>query len=173
MRYSTSVQLWQWYLEGKPLPVIADMASQKYKTTVSTAAVYRVIRKHRKRLHSRDIEDRRTLLLDEVGKIDRLEQEYWEGYFRSIAGSTDTSTERLTTSDVNELKNMEPDAEIDEFDDSKGNDNELDVLSEDESAIFNGWARIEQQQEEPYTFGNYGTNHKRRSSRGRHRYSFF
>lgn len=180
MRYSTSVQLWQWYLEGKPLPVIADMASRKYDTHVSTATVYRVIRKHRGRLHRRDIDDRRVLLLDEIGKLDRLEQEYWEGYFRSIAASTDATTERLVTSDPKEIKNLDVDAdlEIDEFDDSK-EDDDADVLGETEPTdanLFGGWARIEREQDTRQSgqsiFGNDGNYRRARKAGRRARYQF-
>jgi hypothetical protein len=181
MQLSAHQQIVRWYQEGRSLSEIAERASQKYHTHTSTRTVYNIVQKARKKLYSRDIEDRRQLMLDEIGKIDRLETEFWDAYMRSINASTETDTEKTTTSDeavLNTRQNSYPQLTADI--DIEGDDDADDVSSDDGPAdgqgeinIFDGWSRIERADREP-DYRNNGSGRRGRNKRysGR-RYQFF
>lgn len=162
MKPSTKRQLIKWYLEGRSLPEIAEKASSTYRTHVTVQTIYHIIQGENRLLQKRDISDRRVLVLNEVAKIDNLEVEAWNGYFRSIVNSNDTTTEKTVATDPDA---MSPDArKLYEIDDTHspsnlddGDDDADDIPDYDEST-FGGWARIER------TNGKYNTTSGQRQS---------
>lgn len=168
MKNSTRRQLVKWYLEGRTLPEIAERASEKYRTPVTVQTIYHIIQGENRLLQKRDINDRRVLILSEIAKIDNLEVEAWNGYFRSISGSTDTTTEKVTAPDVNGLKSDQiPNSEnrlpkLYDIDDSAiGEDDDGDDVSSDDEqeSIFGGWARIERRDGSGQS-GSYGASER-------------
>jgi hypothetical protein len=181
MQLTAHQQIVRWYQEGRSLSEIAERASQKYRTHTSTRTIYNIVQKARKKLYSRDIEDRRQLMLDEIGKIDRLETEYWDGYMRSISASTETDTEKTTTDDETVLNNRQQrpypqlTAEVDidgdeDADDVQYSDKPTEELSTED--LFSGWSRIERADRDSYNRST-GRNKHNKSRRPSRRYEFF
>lgn len=95
-------QIVKWYLEGRSLSEVADIASIAYDVHLSVHTVHNIVEKSRRHYGKKDLNDRHALILDELAKIDRLENEYWLAWHRSLEFSTKTDSERLVSSDPND-----------------------------------------------------------------------
>jgi hypothetical protein len=77
---------WRLYHQGYSLTEIAAKVNERHRATVTVRRVYDILaRAHRqwaKRVGSRTAEEVRQL---ELAKLDVLEHEYWEAWFRSVA----------------------------------------------------------------------------------------
>jgi hypothetical protein len=166
-------QIVKWYLEGRSLSEVADIASIEYDTHLSVHTVHSIVEKSRRHYGKKDLNDRHTLILDELAKIDRLENEYWLAWHRSLDFSTKTDSERLVSSDPTQTLQSQNDANstLGEDDDDIELDGEKDASTsehnihdatrtgeDDPSSVWDGWARIERAdhtQQYPNASGQY------------------
>lgn len=136
-------QIINWYAEGLPFSTIATRLNIATECVVET--IQNFIEQQLTRIHG----DRSILIVHELTQIDRLQQEAWIAWQRSVEWQTQTDTEKVVTplmnesdSAVNSEYENESQQQSDTNEQNEPNNNTNDNNTNNPNDWSN-WARIE------------------------------